>query len=401
MKGATRGKHANCLKLNAFILFILGTSVATLVGMKQLNLWLQLGLVMFLFPSLGSAASLTLQWDPVTTNVDGSPLTDLAGYNVYQRISSGSYGNPVGNTNSSTVEFLVPNLSDNTTYFFVVKAIDNSNNLSAASDELSVTTPPPADVTAPVRSNGQPSGSLAAGTTQATLSLATNEIATCRYSTSTGISYASMSNTFSSSNGTSHSSLVTGLQDGQMKNYYVRCIDSSNNANSSDFNISFSINTVTNTPPEISSFLSDKSSGVAPLVVSFTCVASDFNTSDVLTYVLDFGNGSTSSSASASTTYTASGNYTAKCTVNDGHGGSAMKLISISVSPAATPTPTATPTPAPEATPTPPTDQQNSDTLSSNYSVASGGCGQASSGHLLVGLAFALMLLGYRRRQLT
>ena len=41
-----------------------------------------------------------------------------------------------------------------------------------------------ADTTPPVRSNGAPSGTLAAGTTQTTLSLTTNENASCRYATS-------------------------------------------------------------------------------------------------------------------------------------------------------------------------------------------------------------------------
>ena len=42
------------------------------------------------------------------------------------------------------------------------------------------------DTTPPVRSNGQPTGTLPAGTTQTTLSLTTNESATCRYGTTQG-----------------------------------------------------------------------------------------------------------------------------------------------------------------------------------------------------------------------
>ena len=45
---------------------------------------------------------------------------------------------------------------------------------------------PPADTTPPVRSGGQPTGSLPVGTTQTTLALTTNEGATCRYSASAG-----------------------------------------------------------------------------------------------------------------------------------------------------------------------------------------------------------------------
>ncbi len=44
---------------------------------------------------------------------------------------------------------------------------------------------------------GSPSGSLGAGTTQTTLSLTTDENATCRYATTAGVAFGSMPNTFS------------------------------------------------------------------------------------------------------------------------------------------------------------------------------------------------------------
>ena len=50
--------------------------------------------------------------------------------------------------------------------------------------------------TPPVRSNGQPTGMLTAGTTQTNLSLTTDENATCRYATVAGTAYASMVNAF-------------------------------------------------------------------------------------------------------------------------------------------------------------------------------------------------------------
>ena len=53
------------------------------------------------------------------------------------------------------------------------------------------------DVTAPVMSNGQPLTNLSNGTTQTTISLNTNEVATCKYDTSS-TTYALMANTFSS-----------------------------------------------------------------------------------------------------------------------------------------------------------------------------------------------------------
>jgi hypothetical protein len=95
--------------------------------------------------------------------------------------------------------------------------------------------------TPPVRSNGQPTGVLASGTTQTNLSLATDENATCRYATTAGVTYGSMPNTFANTGATAHSTVVTGLVDGGTYNYYARCQDTAGNANPDDFVISFSV----------------------------------------------------------------------------------------------------------------------------------------------------------------
>ena len=63
------------------------------------------------------------------------------------------------------------------------------------------------DTTPPVRSNGAPTGSLASGTTKATLTLATNEVATCRYSTTAGVAYSAMTLAFTSTGGTAQSAV--------------------------------------------------------------------------------------------------------------------------------------------------------------------------------------------------
>jgi hypothetical protein len=117
------------------------------------------------------------------------------------------------------------------------------NRALSSSDitELHDWTGAPADSTPPVRSNGSPSGTLSSGTTQTTLSLTTDENATCRYSTTAGTAYSSMTNTFSTTGNTSHSTTVSGLSDGNTYTYYVRCQDGAGNANTIDFSISFSV----------------------------------------------------------------------------------------------------------------------------------------------------------------
>jgi hypothetical protein len=103
----------------------------------------------------------------------------------------------------------------------------------------------PVDSTPPFRSNGQPSGALASGTTQATMGLTTGENATCRYASQAGVAYASMTNTFSATGSTAHTTLVSGLTNGQSYQFYVRCIDAANNANPDDFVIAFSVSNAT------------------------------------------------------------------------------------------------------------------------------------------------------------
>ena len=120
----------------------------------------------------------------------------------------------------------------------------------------SFTTAAPADTTPPVRSGGLPSGDLPAGTTGATISVVTDEDATCKYGTTAGTSYASLSNTFTTTGATVHSSSVSGLSNGTTYTYYIRCQDSQGNTNMNDYTVTFQVlisgpATVDTTPPSI------------------------------------------------------------------------------------------------------------------------------------------------------
>ncbi len=110
-----------------------------------------------------------------------------------------------------------------------------------SSSDTSEVDPAPGDTTPPVRSGGSPSGTLPSGTPSATLSLTTNEAATCKYSTTANVAYSSMTNTFTTTGGTTHSRSITGLANGNTYSYYVRCVDSGGNVNTNDFTISFSV----------------------------------------------------------------------------------------------------------------------------------------------------------------
>ena len=120
---------------------------------------------------------------------------------------------------------------------FQVRATDPAGNTDPTPASFTWT----ADTTPAVRSGGQPTGVLPAGTTQTTLALTTNEAATCRYSPSAGVPYDAMTQTFATTGGTAHSAPVSGLVDGGSYAFYVRCLDAAANANPDDFAISFTV----------------------------------------------------------------------------------------------------------------------------------------------------------------
>lgn len=80
--------------------------------------------------------SSTLTWDPPTTNADGTPLIDLAGYKIYYGISSGNFTIVIDVGNVTT--YKIENLNHDT-YYFAVTAYDNSGNESGYSNEVSKT----------------------------------------------------------------------------------------------------------------------------------------------------------------------------------------------------------------------------------------------------------------------
>lgn len=86
-----------------------------------------------------------LSWDAVTTNADGTGLTDLAGYKLYYKLTEDdSYNNTdvvdVGNATTIGLEY-VSALSSGTTYYFAVTAYDASDNESDYSKDVKATLP--------------------------------------------------------------------------------------------------------------------------------------------------------------------------------------------------------------------------------------------------------------------
>jgi chitodextrinase len=106
--------------------------------------------------------------------------------------------------------------------------------LGGGSGGGSDTTPPAISITAPA-------GQLAANTTSATLSVTTNETATCTYSNLSGTAFASMT-PFATTGGTSHSTTLTNLSNGSSYITFVKCKDTAGNISqdsSTSYNVPF------------------------------------------------------------------------------------------------------------------------------------------------------------------
>lgn len=94
---------------------------------------------------------------------------------------------------------------------------------------------------APVVSNGLPSGLIPAGSNYIEITFESSVSATCKFATTTGITYASMQNTASNIAGILHYAVVSGHADGGTYNYYVRCRDQFGATAQSDYDLSFSL----------------------------------------------------------------------------------------------------------------------------------------------------------------
>jgi List-Bact-rpt repeat protein len=126
--------------------------VSKTVSAKNRFLWLGLLLsyIVFMHAVTAFAGTVTLHWDAPTTNTDGTPLTDLAGYIIYYGPTSGNYTNSldVGNVMTSVVN----NLTDGLTNYFTVIAYNSAGVESSFSNEVNKTLPlpPPPPSSSPV-----------------------------------------------------------------------------------------------------------------------------------------------------------------------------------------------------------------------------------------------------------
>jgi hypothetical protein len=88
--------------------------------------------------STNTVGSASLRWAAPTTNSDGTPLTDLAGYHIYYGTNADLLSNeiPVEATQTSLV---INNLAVGTTYYFAITALNSTGSESSLSDTVSKT----------------------------------------------------------------------------------------------------------------------------------------------------------------------------------------------------------------------------------------------------------------------
>jgi hypothetical protein len=90
----------------------------------------------------------------------------------------------------------------------------------------------------PFRFNGRPVGEVGGTTFNVELSLETDELANCRFSSASGTPYYSMNRQFSATGQIVHSTIVA-VATGTVNTHYVRCLDDEGNFNIDDYVITF------------------------------------------------------------------------------------------------------------------------------------------------------------------
>ncbi|HTN42830.1 MAG TPA: fibronectin type III domain-containing protein, partial [Nitrospiria bacterium] len=195
-------------------------------------------------PALAGDASLT--WNAPTTNTDGSPLTDLAGFKVYYGTSSGIYSTTIDAGNQTT--YTVTGLGTGT-FYFTVTAYDSSGNESGFSNEGSKTF---ADTTPPVISAIGAGSITSSG---ATITWTTNEASDTQVQYGITTAYGS-STTLNSTKVTSHSQALTGLLAATLYHYRVLSRDAAGNLAASGDNTFTTLTPPDTTPPVISGIAS-------------------------------------------------------------------------------------------------------------------------------------------------
>ena len=85
-----------------------------------------------------ASTGVTVNWNPPTENTDGTPLTNLAGYDIHYGTKPGNYTQTITVSNPGIATYVVDNLSPGT-YYFAVAAVNSQGAESPMSAAASAT----------------------------------------------------------------------------------------------------------------------------------------------------------------------------------------------------------------------------------------------------------------------
>jgi hypothetical protein len=88
--------------------------------------------------SVPTSDSATLSWEAPTTDTNGAPLTNLAGYHIYYGSSETGLTQLVSLNSVGTQTYVIDNLTPGT-WFFAIRAVTQNGVESAMSDVVSKT----------------------------------------------------------------------------------------------------------------------------------------------------------------------------------------------------------------------------------------------------------------------
>ena len=89
-------------------------------------------------PPPAGGKAVTINWMPPTENMDGTTLTDLAGYDILYGPASGYYTHKISVPNPGIATYVVDDLQPGT-YYFSVAAVNSSGTESPVSAEVTAT----------------------------------------------------------------------------------------------------------------------------------------------------------------------------------------------------------------------------------------------------------------------
>ncbi len=196
----------------------------------------------FVSRTLGASSTSLIDGVNISTS---SPTEVLITLNSTSGISANSFIRLILGTDttvSTSTGGFIFNPATSTAYKIYLKTFDASNKLLEKTQVMVAIVEPVTGeaIVLKMRSYGAPSGILAAGTVSTIMSLVTNYVATCRYSTEPDTDYYDMPYTFSYTGYHYHSVILTGLTAGTYY-YYIRCLDDEGVADTDDYIITFTI----------------------------------------------------------------------------------------------------------------------------------------------------------------